>query len=62
MVDSEGHGQTSQFIVEAENRERSSRVVKPVMEEWMVKEFESGHGRDLPKDMVEESWMELCAE
>jgi len=48
--------------VEVENRERSSCIVKPVKEKWMAKEIESGRGGDLPEDMVEESWLEQCAE
>ena len=62
-VDYDGHNQISRFIVvEVENRERSSRIVKPVKEKWMAKEIESGRGGDLPEDMVEESWLEQCAE
>jgi len=48
--------------VEVENGERSSCIVKPVKEGWMANEIESGHGGDLPEDMVEESWLEQCAE
>jgi hypothetical protein len=61
--DSAGHNQISRFIiVDVENRERSSCIVRPVREGWMVKELESGHGGDLPEDMVEESWLEQCTE
>jgi hypothetical protein len=61
--DSAGRDQISRFIiVDVENRERSSRIVRPVKEGRMVKEFESGHGGDLPEDMVEESWLEQCTE
>ena len=61
--DIEEHNQISRFVtVVFENGERSSRIVKPVKEGWMAKEIESGHGGDLPEDMVEESWLEQCAE
>jgi hypothetical protein len=61
--DYDGHNQISRFIVlEVENRERSSHIVKPVKEKWMAKEIESGHGEDLPEDMVEESWLEQCTD
>jgi hypothetical protein len=57
------HNQISWFVVVVvENGERSSRIVKPVKEGWMAKEIKLGQGGDLPKDMVEESWLEQCAE
>ena len=44
LIDIKGHDQRSWFIVtEVENQERSSHIVKPVKEGWMVKEFESGN-------------------
>jgi hypothetical protein len=55
-IDNEGNDQRFRFtLVEVEDRERSSRMVKPIKEWWMAKEFEFEHGGDLPEDMVEET-------
>jgi hypothetical protein len=55
-IDSEGNDDWHQFVV-VEEREgaQSIRVVKPIMQWWMVEHFKGLHMGDLPSDMVKEN-------
>ena len=50
--DSEGNNQLHSFVIREED---GRRIVKPVMQWWMVNEYEEEHGGPLPDDMVKEN-------
>jgi len=55
-IDSEGNDQEHAFVIQ---EEVGSRVVKPIMQWWMVKHFKNRHRGPLPDDMVKENaWWE----